>query len=156
MARKWQQFADAVGADPVDYLNRVASRFLCATVWYESSAPAQDSRRPWLVRLNRCLHPVPFLALVILLFTGMQRRLRAIEWAVIGVYLLCLLPYVAVSYYDRYALPLLGVKVLLVTWGAERLASGLVDKRVSPRTRSEGPQRPPACRPPQHGSSPRG
>jgi hypothetical protein len=121
MARKWQQFAEAVRADPMEYLNRVASRFLCATVWYESSAPVQDARRPWLVWLNRCIHPVPFLALVALLFTGMQRRLRLIEWEVIGVYLCCLLPYIAVSYYDRYALPLLGVKVLLVLWAAARV-----------------------------------
>jgi hypothetical protein len=123
MARKWQQFADAVGADPVDYLNRVASRFLCATVWYESSAPAQDRRRPWLAWLNRCMHPVPFLALVALLFFATQSRLRPIEWVVIGVYLCCLLPYIAVSYYDRYALPLLGVKALLVVWAAERLTA---------------------------------
>jgi hypothetical protein len=43
---------------------------------------------------------------------------------VIGVYLLYLLPYIAVSYYERYAVPLLGAKVLLVTWAADRLASG--------------------------------
>jgi hypothetical protein len=39
---------------------------------------------------------------------------------VIGVYVLYLLPYIGVSYYERYAVPLLGVKVLLVVWGADR------------------------------------
>lgn len=98
-------------------------------MWYESSFSGQDLRRAWLIRLNRCMHPVPFVALVALLFTGMQRRLRAIEWLVIGVYLFCLLPYVAVSYYDRYALPLLGVKALLVVWAADRLLALLPRRR---------------------------
>jgi hypothetical protein len=129
LARKWQQFADAAWADPWDFLNRVASRFLCATVWYEQSFSGQDLRRPWLKRLNRYMHPVPFVALVALLFTGMQRRLRAIEWVVSGVYFFCLLPYVAVSYYDRYALPLLGVKALLVVWAADRLLALLPRRR---------------------------
>jgi hypothetical protein len=34
---------------------------------------------------------------------------------------LYLLPYAAASYYDRYAMPLTGVKVLLVMWAVERL-----------------------------------
>ncbi len=38
-----------------------------------------------------------------------------------GVYLLYLLPYVGVSYYDRYAMPLLAVKILLVLWSADRV-----------------------------------
>jgi hypothetical protein len=39
---------------------------------------------------------------------------------VIGVYLLYLLPYVGISYYERYAVPLVGVKVLLVVWAVDR------------------------------------
>ena len=38
-----------------------------------------------------------------------------------GLYLCYLLPYIVISYYDRYALPLIGLKVLLVTWAADRL-----------------------------------
>jgi hypothetical protein len=121
MARKWEQYAQAVWADPLDFLDRVASRFLCATLWFDSYNPVQDARRPWLIWLNRCMHPVPSLALLILLFTVIQRHLRAIEWVVVGIYMLYLLPYVAVSYYDRYGLPLLGVKALLVVWAVEQV-----------------------------------
>jgi hypothetical protein len=32
-----------------------------------------------------------------------------------------LLPYVAISYYERYAVPLLAVKVLLVLWAVDSL-----------------------------------
>jgi hypothetical protein len=42
---------------------------------------------------------------------------------VLGLYALYLLPYIVVSYYERYAMPLLGVKVLLVLWAVDRLIS---------------------------------
>ena len=44
------------------------------------------------------------------------KQLHWAQWAVIGIYLVYLSPYIAVSYYDRYAAPLLAVKVLLVLW----------------------------------------
>jgi hypothetical protein len=31
------------------------------------------------------------------------------------------MPYIGVTYYERYAVPLLAVKVLLVIWAADRL-----------------------------------
>jgi len=61
--------------------------------------------------------------LLVVVFPGIAARLHWVQWAVLGVYLLYLLPYIAVSYYERYAVPLLGVKVLLVLWGADRLLS---------------------------------
>ena len=67
------------------------------------------------------MHPLPFLAFLLLLFTGISQSLRAIEWAAIGIYVIYLLPYVVTSYYDRYGLPLVGVKALLVVWAVERL-----------------------------------
>ena len=121
-ALKWEQFAESVWADPLAFLDRLASRFLCATLWYESSDPMRDARRPWLIWLNRCAHPLPFVALLVLLVAGIQGRLRAIEWVAISIYVLYLLPFVAASYYDRYGMPLIGVKVLLVVWAIKRLA----------------------------------
>jgi hypothetical protein len=43
-----------------------------------------------------------------------------------GVYVLYLLPYIGVSYYARYAMPLLAVKVLLVIWATDRFLSFLL------------------------------
>jgi hypothetical protein len=123
IASKWGQFSESVRADPLDFLDRLASRFLCATLWYESSNPLRDAQHPWLMWFNRSTHPLPFVAILILLVAGIQGRLRAIEWFAIGIYILYLLPYVAASYYDRYGIPLLGVKVLLVVWAVERLVA---------------------------------
>ncbi len=131
IARKWEQFADAVRADPLDFLERLASRFLCATLWYESSTPAQDAQRPWLIWFNRITHPLPFLALIVLLIPAIQGRLRAIEWFAIGIYVLYLMPYVVTSYYDRYAMPLLGVKVLLLIWAVQWLADVLKRRHLN-------------------------
>ena len=118
---KRQQFLEAVRADPVDFLDRVATRFLGATLWYVPFDRAQEAKQPWLLRLRRLAHPLPFLALLVLVFTAVRQPLAPPQWTVIGVYLFYLLPYVATSYYDRYALPLVGVKVLLVIWAADRL-----------------------------------
>ncbi len=118
--RKWEQFREAVAADPLDFADRVASRFLGATLWY---VPFQDPGRPWTLQLRRLTHPVPFVALVLLIFSSFWKPLQRAQWIVIGVYALYLLPYIVISYYERYAFPLLGIKVLFVFWATDRLLS---------------------------------
>jgi hypothetical protein len=76
-----------------------------------------------VVTLSRLIHPLPLLALLLLAITSIWRRLHWAQWIVIGVYVLHLLPYILVSYYERYAMPLLGVKVLLIVWAIDRLLS---------------------------------
>jgi hypothetical protein len=119
--RKWQQFRESVRADPGDFLDRVAARFLGATVWYVPFNRAEEARQPWVLWARRLTHPLPFLALLLLVWGARREPLAWAQWAVIGVYLLYLLPYVGASYYERYAVPLLGVKALLVLWAADRL-----------------------------------
>jgi hypothetical protein len=119
--RKWEQFWQAVEGDPVGFLDRVADRFLGATLWYVPMDRTEASRRPWVFWVSRLLHPLPFLSLLVLLFTSLRNPLERFQWIVIAVYLLYLLPYIGASYYDRYSLPLIGVKVLLVLWAADRV-----------------------------------
>jgi hypothetical protein len=118
---KWQQFAEAVRADPAEFCDRVACRFLGATLWYVPFDRAGEAKQPWLLWSRRIAQPLPFLALLFLAVTAVRRPLTPPQWAVIGVYLFYLLPYVATSYYERYALPLVAVRVLLVVWAADRL-----------------------------------
>jgi hypothetical protein len=119
--RKSELFWTSVHKDPLDFLERVASRFVGATLWYEPLHRFDSLRQPWVVRARRAMHPLPLLALVVLVFTNLWRPLNNVQWIIIVLYVLHLLPYVLVSYYDRYAMPLLGVKVLLVLWAADRL-----------------------------------
>ena len=123
--RKWEQFFKSVAADPLDFGDRMAGRFLGATVWY---VPFEDPGRPWTLILRRLTHPLPFLALVFLIFTSFWKPLHRAQWIVIGVYALYILPYIVISYYtERYAFPLLGIKVLLVVWATDRLLSLIVE-----------------------------
>lgn len=119
--RKGLQFRQALAADPVDFLDRLASRFLGATLWYVPFDRAAAPRKPWATWLGRLTHPLPFLAALGLLFAAVAGRLPRFGAVVLGAYLLYLLPYVAVSYYDRYAFPLLLVKVLLLIGAIDQL-----------------------------------
>jgi hypothetical protein len=119
--RRKDRFWDAVQDDPADFLDRAAQRFLGATLWYTPFQRLEAAKRPWVLWVNRVIHPLPFLGMVVLLFTAIVQRLHPAQWLVIGVYALYLSPYIGASYYERYALPLLGAKVLLVIWAADRL-----------------------------------
>jgi hypothetical protein len=120
--RKREQLWQAVWADPADFVDRVAYRLLGATLWYVPFDRAVEAKhRPVVFWTMRLIFPLPFLACLVLLFTGIRQPLTGIQWTVISVYSLYLLPYIAASYYERYGMPLLGVKVLLVLWAADRL-----------------------------------
>jgi DNA-directed RNA polymerase subunit RPC12/RpoP len=119
--KKRELFWQSVRADPLDFFDRVAARFLGATLWFEPFDLGDKRSRPWMVWTTRAIHPLPFLALVFLATSVVWRPLHWSQWVVMGTYVLYLGPYIAVSYYERYAVPLLAVKVLLVIWGADRL-----------------------------------
>jgi hypothetical protein len=141
--RKWQEFARAVRADPVDFLDRVAGRFLGATLWYVPFDRKAEASRPWLLWLKRLTHPLPFLAFVFLLGTAVREPLSWTQGAVLGVYVLYLLPYIAASYYDRYAAPLVAVQALLVLWALDRAWAWRTRSRPERASGDAGP--PPAA-----------
>lgn len=122
--RKSAQFRQAVADDPLDYLDRVALRFLGATVWYVPFN-RQQPVAVWLLPAKRLAHPIPFIALLVLVFSSLVAPLSRTQWSVIGVYLLYLAPYILASYYERYGYPLLVVKALLILWAADRLLTCL-------------------------------
>ena len=99
----------------------LANRLFAATLEYLPFNDFSESRRPWLLWLSEVVYPLPFLAMAILLITSPWRPLSAVQWVVIGTYLIYLLPYVIVSYYERYKYPLIAVAVALVLWGLVRL-----------------------------------
>ncbi len=124
--KKSQQFWQAVWADPLDFMDRVADRFLGTTLWYVPFDRANEARnRPVVYWISRVIFPLPCLAMLFLVFSAAWKPLNGGQWAVIGVYWLYLLPYIAASYYERYGMPLLGIKVLLVLWAGDRLLAWL-------------------------------
>ncbi|HEX4589875.1 MAG TPA: hypothetical protein VH120_08105, partial [Gemmataceae bacterium] len=101
LEEKGAEFRAAVRADPLDFLDRFANRFLGATVWYVPFDADEETKRPWSFWTSRLTHPLPFLCLLVLLLTAIRTPLVPAQRAVIGVYACYLLPYVIVSYYDR-------------------------------------------------------
>ncbi len=97
-----------IADNPLVFVDRVAARSLAATVWYMP----HDPHSIWPLWLQRLVFPIPFLSAVYLLAT--QRRMSRQAAAALAIMFLVLLPYVLISYYDRYAAPLIGLKMIVV------------------------------------------
>ena len=105
-------FLQSVRENASSYLRRVGNRFAAATVVFDSYFGDQPS----VVLAQRLIHPLPFAGLLLTLTTpGWGRDRRKI--ICIGIYSVYTLPYVIVSYYVRYAIPLDVVKILFCLWG---------------------------------------
>jgi hypothetical protein len=78
-----------VSSDPVGFLKRIGQRFLGATLWYVPF-DAQEAGRPWILWPSRLVHPLPLLALLVLVVKGVRRPLLKVQWLVIGIYVLYL------------------------------------------------------------------
>jgi hypothetical protein len=121
--RKRDLFWESVRSDPIEFVDRVAARALGATIWYVPFERKDEQRRPAVVWIYRVIYPLPFAAFVCLMVVGLLKQLDPIQSRVLLIYGVYLSPYVAISYYDRYGMPLVGVKVLLVVWAIDWLTS---------------------------------
>ena len=130
--RKGELFWSAVTADPLDFLDRTAGRFVAAMIWYEPFEPGYDRLRPAIFWSNRITHPLALLAILVLASSAVVRPLPAVLWVAIGVYLLYMMPYVGISYYERYAIPMLGVRAVLIVGMIDRLLSFALGPRRTP------------------------
>jgi hypothetical protein len=119
--QKGALFRQAVWGDPTDFLERLASRFLGVLIWYEPLDREYAAKRPCVLVISRVTHPIPFLGLLTVLFASMRGRLEPMQGLAAGVFVVYCLPYILISYYERYTVPLLGLKVLLVVWAVDRL-----------------------------------
>jgi hypothetical protein len=116
-------FRRSVASDPLDFCDRIACRPLGITLWFMPVHREHVTERPWRVLLARILHPIPFVSLLVLSFFAFRQPLNKAELVAAGIYVLYFVPYALISYYDRYGLPMLGVKTLLVLFAANRLAN---------------------------------
>lgn len=105
-----------IPAQPLKFFDRIAGRTLAATVWHMPYAP----RTIWPIWLQRIIFPLPVAAALFLL--AARRRLSRQAAAAIAITALAPLPYALVSYYDRYAMPLIGMKMLIVLYAWHALS----------------------------------
>jgi len=97
-----------IAAQPLKFLDRIAGRGLAATVWYMPHDPGSI----WPLWLQRLVFSLPFLSACYLLAT--QRRMSRQAAAAVALMAPALAAYILISYYDRYAAPLIGVKMILI------------------------------------------
>lgn len=102
-------------ANPTGYFARVATRLLAATVYYVPFDPDDENRRT-TIAVKRVFYSLPFLSLL-LVFALHPRPLPNDFLATTLIYIASLTPYVLLSYNDRYAVPLMPLKAVFVTYG---------------------------------------
>jgi hypothetical protein len=98
---------------PRDYFDRVISRLIAATVYYTPFNRLDPYNKPWFLFFKRLLFPLPVIALCVILSLAPKPMPIQVS-AAISIWLLSLLPYVLISYYERYATPLLLMKLIVV------------------------------------------
>jgi hypothetical protein len=118
---KMARWKEAVRNDPWDALGKAGNRFLAATLVYVPLNPVGESYPFGGMWLSRVTHALPFLAALVLLGTAPWYGLRREQQVALILYAAYLAPYVLVSYYARYAFPLLLVETLLVVWTLDRI-----------------------------------
>lgn len=117
VAAKWPEYRASVAADPGGTVKRILRRFWASCVYFEAFS-LRDAGRVWPLRFVRAVYALPLLSVVIVLALRkrpLDRQVIAAMW-VYGFYLM---PYVLVSYSNRYVAPLVGIRMLLVVYGID-------------------------------------
>jgi len=121
LAAKKREVVAAIRNDPGSWLERVGNRLIAAGL-----APVTfDSRheqRPWAILGKWAWAVVSTLCLAVSLF-GPKRKERTRRLNVaIAVWLLTLFPYILVSYYQRYAMPIFPMQLFVMLAVVENVA----------------------------------
>src|SRR5262249_37180983 len=121
LARKGEQFRAAVRADPRGFVTRVGDRVVAALLWYTPHRRTKPGESEYGIALARVLHPLPWVAVLVILLSAGRRAPSRGEWAVVVSAVLYILPYIIVSYTERYHFPMLGLRTLLIAYGIDRV-----------------------------------
>ncbi|MCA9193086.1 MAG: hypothetical protein KDB03_15030 [Planctomycetales bacterium] len=109
----------AILARPLDFLNRMANRAIAAFVYYTSGQLIEEYFADgWPILWARVVHPWPLIAIGCIMIFGAMVKTHHVAITLV-IFALGLGPYVLISYYDRYAAMLVGIKCLLVLYGCD-------------------------------------
>jgi hypothetical protein len=137
MARKGEQFRAAVRADPGEFAARVGDRFVSVVLWYTPRDRSGEREFAPGVWLARALYPLPWAA-VLAIALSIGRRPTPGERAVALAAVLYVLPYILIGHVERYSFPLLGLRVLLISFLVNRLVNGLRFRKAVPDIARQG------------------
>lgn len=147
IAEKGAEVQKNIRDNPLGLLERVVNRGLAALVVYTPFSMMEEYEAGgWPVFFSRCVHPLPLVAIFVVLALGSIPIERNIFIA-IAFFGLLLSPYILVSYYDRYAAMLVGLKMLLVLYGWDALVLALFPRDMPNHVHVQSrPQRTPGRR----------
>lgn len=143
IAERREPVIDSIREYPIGLLQRVANRWFAATLYYQPLVAA-DEQMSGRMRLLRIYFPIPFLSLLLVLGFRRQSFDARLRIAVI-IYCVYLLPYILISYYDRYAAPAFVFKAIILlyaidtVWSWIRKAAGF-DRHISSDLVMENPK----------------
>jgi hypothetical protein len=118
LSRKAEETNELLASNPVRYLRHCAERVWIIFVWSDTHYVDLDQPIPhWFSRLT---YPLPLVGLMLILATRRWRRDPAAGVAVLAMIGLAI-PYVLVSYYERYEYAFAPAKTALVYCGLKVL-----------------------------------
>ena len=124
---RWPAVRDSVKETPQELLARIGNRLLAACLWYTPSNHEQQ-QPAWLINAKRVAFALPFVCALLVVLTR-ERPLAKQVLASIWIYGVFLFPYVVVAYYERYSVPLMGVKMLLLVHGTDTILDAIGKRR---------------------------
>lgn len=123
--KKGAEAREAIVRDPISFVMRVTNRWAAAFIYYRAFRDSDAQRGGgWPILLKRIVFPLPLVGLLLTLILR-PVPLEPEVAAAAAIWILVLLPYVLISYSDRYAVPVVGMKMLLVLYGAHSLKQAL-------------------------------
>ncbi len=122
----WAPTRASIASSPVDFLERIANRFVAACIYFDPTFVSNRSK--WVTVVARWIYFLPF-ACMVFIVTHHRPIAGGNAMRAAVIYILGLAPYVLVSYYQRYLAPLGGIQMLLVVYGLVGLKLRWADVR---------------------------
>jgi len=123
---RWREATIAILDNPVSFIVRIRNRFSAAClvpVEYTVKSDNFLNRR-----IRALLYPTPFLAFIFLIFQ--YRDTCPVTTNVATIYFFGLIPFILISFLERYSVPLISMKMILVTVAVSRMMAAFRFKAV--------------------------
>jgi len=112
-----EKYLNEIRNNPYTYMLNIMNRFCAALFVYHP----YDIYERFIV-LKSILHPLPIISIFLIVFLKKYKD-SAYIIITIMIYSIYLIPYILVSYYIRYSIPLTSLKILLIFWGINSVVS---------------------------------
>ena len=111
-----RKFIEELRHSPGIFMQKVQNRLLAALLIYY---PYNKKIEAGVMPLKYVIHALPFLMLILTLI--LKKKIPHYLAPAVLTYFIFLSPYILISYYIRYSLPLTMIQVMFIAWGLDSL-----------------------------------